>query len=109
MESDFVKDLDARREVLLYLKLPLWFSLPTPVGDYRPDWAIVMDQEDAEGMPGLYLVAETEGSLEEGDLRPDERRKIAWRGGAFWFEAVRRGGSLGDVDYKAVANASELP
>lgn len=63
---------DAR--VKLYVKLPNWFVVPTPIGGYNPDWAIVMDV--GEGQDRLYLVRETKGSINLDDLRPDERRKI---------------------------------
>jgi hypothetical protein len=56
VERKFVQDLEARRDVKFYLKLPYWFNVPTPVGDYRPDWAIVMDGPETDGKPVLYLV-----------------------------------------------------
>jgi len=103
IERDFVDGLERRDDVKLYLKLPGWFKVPTPVGDYNPDWAIVMEERDEYGDPvaKLYLVRETKGTTEIADLRPDERRKILC--GERHFEDA-----LG-VDYKVVTSANELP
>jgi type III restriction enzyme len=91
--------------VKLYLKLPGWFTVPTPVGEYNPDWAIVMEDLDAHGDPKgeklLYLVRETKGNNWKTELRPDERRKITC--GKRHFD-----GALG-VNYRVVSRASELP
>jgi len=104
-EKDFVNGLELREDVKLYLKLPSWFTVPTPVGDYNPDWAIVMEKRDAHGqLTGdqlLYLVRETKGKDWRTGLRPDERRKIQC--GERHFK-----GALG-VDYKVVTSANELP
>ena len=105
VERDFVRALEARDDVKLYLKLPSWFMVPTPIGGYNPDWAIVMEERDehgrATGKPLLYLVRETKGGNWQTDLRPHERRKIHC--GERHFK-----GALG-VDYKVVSRASELP
>jgi type III restriction enzyme len=104
-ERKFVEDLDNRTDVKLYLKLPGWFTVPTPVGEYNPDWAIVMEDLDAHGDPKgeklLYLVRETKGNNWKTELRPDERRKITC--GKRHFD-----GALG-VNYRVVSRASELP
>jgi type III restriction enzyme len=80
VESQFVEGLENRDDVRMYVKLPAWFTVPTPVGEYNPDWAIVMDDRDehgdANGRPLIYLVRETKSSTNMDDLRPDERRKI---------------------------------
>ena len=98
VECNFVKAMDRREDIHLYIKLPSWFTAPTPVGKYNPDWAIVMDDpKDSDGKK-LYLVRETKG---EGELRPTERRKTEC--GAKHFE-----GAL-DISYRVVTGADELP
>ena len=103
IERQFVEGLERRDDVKLYLKLPGWFKVPTPVGDYNPDWAIVMEERDEYGDPidKLYLVRETKGTTQLADLRPGERRKILC--GERHFEDA-----LG-VDYKVVTSVNELP
>jgi type III restriction enzyme len=74
IERPFAEALEHDARVKLYVKLPRWFEVPTPIGGYNPDWAIVMDT--GEGQDRLYLVRETKGTTKIGDLRPNERRKI---------------------------------
>jgi type III restriction enzyme len=105
VERDFAKDLEHRDDVKLYLKLPSWFTVPTPVGEYNPDWAIVMEPRDAHGQPTgeelLYLVRETKSTADMSKLHIDEARKI--KCGEKHFI-----GALG-VSYKVVTKANELP
>ena len=105
IEEEFVKGLEARDDVRMYLKLPAWFTVPTPVGEYNPDWAVVMEERDAHGEPTgkpfLYLVRETKDKNWRTALRPNERRKI--RCGERHFKDA-----LG-VDYMVVSEAGELP
>ncbi len=100
VESRFVQDLERRKDVHLYVKLPRWFTVDTPVGEYNPDWAIVMDHPE-DGKPVLYLVRETKDTLNLDELRPDERRKVKC-GEKHFREAL-------GVDYKVVTSAGELP
>lgn len=104
IERDFVEGLERRDDVRLYVKLPTWFKVQTPVGEYNPDWAIVMEDRDAHGestdRPLLYLVRETKGKNWQTELRPSERRKILC--GERHFK-----NRLG-VDYKVVSSASEV-
>lgn len=100
IEQQFAEGLEAREDVRLYVKLPSWFTVPTPVGEYNPDWAIVMENE-VEGKPVLYLVRETKGTLKLDDLRADEKRKIICGGKHF-------AGALG-VDYRHLTSVAELP
>jgi type III restriction enzyme len=72
-ERKFVEQLDKSNEVVVYAKLPRGFSIPTPVGGYNPDWAIVFDSSKARH---VYFVAETKGSLSSMELREIEQRKI---------------------------------
>jgi type III restriction enzyme len=102
VERRFVEDMEAREDVKLYVKLPSWFKVPTPVGEYNPDWAIVREEPGDDGDPveRVYLVAETKGTLEVEKLRPSEQRKI--KCGRKHFEDA-----LG-VDFKVLTNAAEL-
>jgi len=75
------------------------------VGEYNPDWAIVMEDRDehgeARGRPLLYLVRETKDTTDRSKLRPDERRKIEC-GVRHFRDALR-------VDYDVVTETSQLP
>jgi len=73
-EVAFVKALEARQDVPLYLKLPSWFAVPTPAGDYWPDWGIVKVEN---GQKSLYLVRETKSSWDPQQLRGKEVAKIS--------------------------------
>lgn len=75
IESNFAKDLDNAAEVAVYAKLPRGFQIPTPVGNYAPDWAVAF--RDDSGLKHLFFVAETKGTLESFDLRGIENSKIA--------------------------------
>jgi len=105
IERQFVEGLEHRDDVKLYLKLPAWFTVPTPIGEYNPDWAIAMEERDQHGQPTgkplLYLVRETKSTTNLVELRPDERRKVLC--GERHFKDT-----LG-VDYKVVTSARQLP
>ena len=73
IERDFVKELDTCKDVVVYAKLPRGFLIPTPVGDYNPDWAISFKEGSVKH---VYFVAETKGSMSSMDLRPIEATKI---------------------------------
>jgi len=73
VERQFVKELDTSSDVVVYAKLPKGFLIPTPVGDYNPDWAISFKEG---GIKHIYFVAETKGSMSSMDLRPLEAKKI---------------------------------
>ena len=98
-EKKFVEELENLGFVKLYVKLPAFFKIPTPIGTYNPDWAIVMDDPDS-GDPRLYLVCETKGSTSPNDWRPDEKRKIDC-GEQHFREAL-------GVNYKVAKNAQDL-
>ena len=78
IEKSFAKDLDNMSGVKLFVKLPKWFTVSTPIGDYNPDWAIVKDNVDALGKTcdTLYFVTETKGTQNIDELRPKEKQKI---------------------------------
>lgn len=108
VERQFVADLEARQDVKVYVKLPYWFTVPTPVGEYQPDWAIVMQDPDEDGKPMLYLVTETKGTTNLNELRPDEKRKILCGAAHFGSEQLRISGVLDEIDFKVVTAASGL-
>jgi type III restriction enzyme len=74
VERDFVTELDTSTEVAVYAKLPRGFFIPTPVGDYNPDWAIAFTEGSVKH---VYFVAETKGSLSTLQLKGAEEAKIA--------------------------------
>ncbi|ABC77518.1 type III restriction-modification system endonuclease [Syntrophus aciditrophicus] len=73
VEREFVKELDTSTEVVVYAKLPRGFLIPTPVGDYNPDWAISFREGSVKH---IYFVAETKGSMSSMELRAIEHTKI---------------------------------
>lgn len=73
VERRFVKSLDGSQDVFIYAKLPRGFSIPTPVGHYSPDWAIVFHEG---AVRHIYFIAETKGTMDSLNLRPIEKAKI---------------------------------
>jgi len=73
IERDFVNELDTSSEVVVYAKLPRGFLIPTPVGDYNPDWAISFKVGSVQH---IYFVAETKGTISSMKLRGIEEAKI---------------------------------
>jgi type III restriction enzyme len=73
IEQKFAKALDGCEEIIVYAKLPKSFFIPTPVGNFSPDWAIVFDKEKVRH---IYFVIETKGSESNQDLREIEKLKI---------------------------------
>ncbi len=73
VERKFAENLDGAEEVFIYAKLPKGFYIPTPVGHYSPDWAIVFHEGKVKH---IYFVAETKGTMESLNLRPIEKAKI---------------------------------
>lgn len=99
-ERKFAEKLKKRKDVRLFVKLPNWFKVTTPVGQYNPDWALVMEKaDDAEAL--LYLVRETKSTTAADELRGTENQKIHC--GERHFV-----GGL-EVDFKVVTSADELP
>ncbi len=72
-ERDFADALEKDGDVVLYAKLPGWFKVPTPLGSYNPDWAVLVNKD---GTCRLYFVVETKSSLFTDDLRNKESAKI---------------------------------
>jgi type III restriction enzyme len=73
VESRMAKELDLAEEVVVYAKLPRTFLIPTPVGDYSPDWAIAFKKDMVKH---VYFIAETKGSMESFELKKIEATKI---------------------------------
>lgn len=72
-ERSFAEQLERNEAIKVYVKLPGWFRVPTPLGAYNPDWAVLVERDGGER---LYLVVETKSSLFADDLREVERGKI---------------------------------
>ena len=86
MERSFAEQLEKNEAVKVYAKLPGWFTVPTPLGTYNPDWAVLVEKSGTER---LYLVVETKPSLFTDDLRNKETAKIAC--GKAHFDALAVG------------------
>ena len=74
-ERQFAEDLDKADEVCVYARLPRTFQIPTPVGNYAPDWAIAFN--DKMGVKHIFFIAETKGSMDSMQLKGVEKAKIA--------------------------------
>ncbi len=99
IEREFVKNLDTSEDVVVYAKLPRGFSIPTPVGDYNPDWAISFKEG---AVKHIYFVAETKGSLSSMGLRAIESSKIECA--RKFFESI----ASKEVKYDVVDNYEKL-
>lgn len=98
VERQFAKGLEAREDIELFIKLPGWFKVDTPVGGYNPDWAII--RSDEEKQKSVYLIRETKGTVNLDELfRESEVWKVVF--GGEHFKAI-------GVDYKMVKQASDL-
>lgn len=74
IERTFAEQLEKNEAIKVYAKLPGWFKVPTPLGPYNPDWAVLVEQD---GKESLYFVVETKGTMLFADaLRPTELAKI---------------------------------
>ena len=100
-EAAFAVSLEKFTSVKVYAKLPRWFQVPTPLGPYNPDWAVLIQDDTGER---LYLVVETKGSAFLDDLRDAEQAKVEC--GKAHFEALRAGES--PARYRVVHTADEL-
>lgn len=103
IEREFVKELDTSAEVVVYAKLPRGFLIPTPVGDYNPDWAITFKEGSVKH---IYFVAETKGSMSTMDLRAIEEKKIDCA--RKFFDEINRKISPEHVKYDVVTSFGKL-
>lgn len=101
VERSFVEKLDVSDEVVVYSKLPRGFTIPTPVGDYNPDWAIAF-RDDTTKIKHVYFVAETKGSMSTLQLKGVENAKIECA--RKFFNSLDKA----DVKYDVVTDYSEL-
>lgn len=100
-EKQFAEACEAREDILFYVKLPKSFQIPTPIGAYIPDWALIKQDEDKGTR--IYFVAETKDSKHAQNLhllRVQEQQKIECA--TKHFEAV------GEVSYQVVGSVDEL-
>lgn len=99
VENKFAHDCETSDQVKYYFKLPEWFTIPTPIGSYNPDWAVVFEDDKK-----VYFVAETKDTgtpvVDLDKLHPSEKRKI--RCGIAHFK------QFGDLDYRVVSSVSDL-
>lgn len=99
VENRFAHDCETSEQVEFYFKLPEWFKIPTPIGDYNPDWAVVFHDDKR-----VYFVAETKDTnsprVDLDKLRESERKKIHC--GATRFRQI------GDIEYRVVNSVSEF-
>ncbi len=98
-ERQFAQDLDEASEVVVYAKLPRSFQIPTPVGNYAPDWAIAMKRN---GVKHIFFIAETKGSMSSMELSAIEKAKIDCA------EKLFRSLSDSSVQYHKVASYEDL-
>lgn len=98
-ELQFARDLDEANEVVVYAKLPRSFQIPTPVGNYAPDWAIAMKRE---GVKHIFFIAETKGSMSSMELSAIEKAKIECA------EKLFNSISSSNVKYHKVASYQDL-
>lgn len=103
IERKFVEELDTSKDVVVYAKLPRGFLIPTPVGDYNPDWAISFKEGSVKH---VYFVAETKGSMSSLDLRPIEATKI--RCARKFFYEINKKFAPENVKYDVVDSFGKL-
>lgn len=103
IEREFVEKLDTASEVVVYAKLPRGFLIPTPVGDYNPDWAIAFKEGHVKH---IYFVAETKGTMSSMKLREIEKTKIACA--RKFFDEIERHVSHDRVKYDVVTSYEQL-
>lgn len=92
-EESFAESFEANDSVKLYVKLPDWFKIPTPIGSYNPDWALLIEKD---GQNKLYFVIETKANILTESLRPTEKAKIEC--GHKHFEALGQDAEFEEID-----------
>lgn len=93
VENQFAKDCESSEQIEFYFKLPYWFEIKTPIGNYHPDWAVVF-----KGEKKIYFVAETKSEGQE--LRGSEKLKIDC--GKAHFK------NFDDIVFKRVSSVTDL-
>ncbi len=102
VESKLAKIMDGADEVVVYAKLPRTFQIPTPVGNYAPDWAIAF--KDSAEIKHIYFIAETKGKLNSMHLTGDDIQDAKIKCARKLFNNL----STSNVKYDAIENYSEL-
>lgn len=99
VENQFAKDCENSEQVKFYFKLPSWFKIPTPIGNYNPDWAIVFENDKK-----IYFVAETKntGTKEIDISKLSEIEQLKIKCGYAHFNEFK------DIKYKVVSKVGEL-
>ncbi|GAC1519934.1 MAG: DEAD/DEAH box helicase family protein [Marmoricola sp.] len=105
VERSFVEKLDVSDEVVVYSKLPRGFFIPTPVGDYNPDWAIAF-RDDVTRIKHIYFVAETKGSMSTLQLKGVENAKIECA--RKFFASLNHKAEHAGVEYDVVSDYDAL-
>jgi type III restriction enzyme len=100
-ERSFVTELDTSEEVVVYAKLPRGFFIPTPVGDYNPDWAVAFKEGTVKH---VYFVVETKGSLSTMQLREVSKIECARK----FFESLNEKVNAEQVTYDVVTDYAQL-
>lgn len=99
VESQFAKDCETSDQIKFYFKLPNWFKIPTPIGNYNPDWAVVFEDDKK-----IYFVAETKDTggdkVDISKLKPSEQLKI--KCGKAHFKEFEK------MEYKVVNKVGQL-
>jgi type III restriction enzyme len=103
VERKFVQELDTSSDVVVYAKLPRGFLIPTPVGDYNPDWAISFKEG---AVKHVYFVAETKGSMSSMELREIEKTKI--KCARKFFDEINKKFAPEQVKYDVVDSFGKL-
>jgi type III restriction enzyme len=103
VERAFVNELDKSAEVVVYAKLPKTFFIPTPVGNYSPDWAIAFEEG---AVKHVYFVAETKGSMSSMELKEIEKTKIECA--RKFFDEINRKIDPQNVKYDVVDSYDKL-
>ncbi len=94
IEKQFARDLDNNENVRVFVKLPRWFKIDTPIGPYNPDWAFVTERDEK-----LYFVRETKSTLDSEERRTKENQKILC--GRKHFEML-------EVDFDFIITAQQI-
>ena len=97
-EKQFANALINEEKIKYFLKLPNWFKIPTPFGNYNPDWAILAERDNSSK---LYFIVDTKTTREKGSLKPAEQDKLnaglqAYQGDEFLFKAPVK--VIGDLE-----------
>ena len=99
VENQFAKDCETSEQVKFYFKLPEWFKIPTPIGSYNPDWAVVFENEKR-----IYFVAETKDTGTDmpdmNKLHPSEKQKILC--------GIAHYKNFQDMEYRVVSRVGQL-